>query len=357
MANRYDDFEMDENGKLIIGVSKPGAQPLIDVTGGQRPVVDALTIDASRPGEFRNYTQETPRMPGGFGERVRIAPVATDNIMGADRSLMQRGAGGLRIVDQGMPEGGFGMRREAAGVSGDGRIVLSPEAIAGLGRTQLEEEQAAQAMQRTRINPAAPIIAKAQAQADQGFLPAGTDVMRKQQMRRTLIDARGDWQDNNRPRDIMTRRNTADQIMTQADASRMTPQVMTQDGVATGWDPISQKIVTDSSGARAMGASRTKDTSLDAEDDKTIADEVAKLNLRKNGKLTEQQAFWYGNMMKTDPKQAEEYKASLIGKWSDEDEQIFSRYKEQATKRGIIRQAAPAAASGSEKVLGGRKAR
>jgi hypothetical protein len=57
-------------------------------------------------------------------------------------------------------------------------------------------------------------------------------------------------------------------------------------------------------------------------------------------------------MMKTDPKQAADYKSALIGTWTDDDEQIFSRYREQNVKRGLIKQG-----DSGNKTLGGMKAR
>jgi hypothetical protein len=136
----------------------------------------------------------------------------------------------------------------------------------------------------------------------------------------------------------------------------MTPQVMTQDGVMAGWDPVGQKIVSDSSGARAMAAARVPDKSLQGENDKTLMDEYSKRLLRKSGKLPADEALIYNALMKTDPKRAEGYKTALIGAWGEEDDQINEQYRMELIRRGKLTDA-PAAASGSEKVLGGRKAR
>ena len=339
---RYDGYEIDENGRLIIDVTKAPrpemAGPRIDVTRMPEPVVDALIIDASRPGQPREYTRPFSRgiIPD---ERVVATPTGSNRIQAADRWLMSRGAGGLRIVDPGMPEGGFGMRDRAAGVSGDGRIVLSPEAIGELGKRQIMEEQAAQALERTMINPAAPFMASAQKQADQGFLPREIDVTRKAQMRRTLQRGQQDWLERNRPRDMMQRLNTRDQIMAQAEASQMTPQIMVADGVMAGYDPISKKIVTDASGARAIAASRTPDKSLDGEDDKTLIDTYSKMQQRKAGKLGETEARWYSMLLKQDPKEAEQYKRTIIGEWTDNDEQLFGQVTSRLSGRGLLNKA------------------
>jgi hypothetical protein len=104
-----------------------------------------------------------------------------------------------------------------------------------------------------------------QAQADSGsaygFAP-GTDARNRETMRGTEERQADLMLKRSRPRDLMQRRNTADQIMTQADASLMMPQVQTQDGVMAGWDPINQRIVSDASGAKALAASQRKSTPM-----------------------------------------------------------------------------------------------
>lgn len=341
---RYDGYEIDENGNLIIDVTKTArpemAGPRIDVTRMPEPAVDALIIDASRPGQPREYTRPFSR---GiiFDERVVATPTGSNRIQAADRSLMSRGAGGLRIVDPGMPEGGFGMRDRAAGVSGDGRIVLSPEAIGELGKRQIMEEQAALALQGPLPKQNLIDVTRRDMQrvADMGFVPRGTDPARQGQMRGTLQRGQQDWLERNRPRDMMQRLNTSDQIMAQAEASQMTPQIMVADGVMAGYDPISKKIVTDASGARAIAASRTPDKSLDGEDDKTLIDTYSKMQQRKAGKLGETEARWYSMLLKQDPKEAEQYKRTIIGEWTDNDEQLFGQVTSRLSGRGLLNKA------------------
>jgi hypothetical protein len=140
--------------------------------------------------------------------------------------------------------------------------------------------------------------------------------------------------------------------MTQADASLMTPQIQVQDGVMAGWDPINRKIVSDSSGAQAMAdarAPRIPDKSLEGEDDKTILEQISKMTQRKNGKLDENQAIIYSGLMKSDPKQAAEYKQAIVGTWTPEDDQIYQKYIEHGVNRGLISTQKPAQGGGAAK--------
>jgi hypothetical protein len=383
---RYDGYELDENGNLIIDVTKTArpemAGPRIDVTREPPPIIDALTIDAahntrpdpvfigqnfnplpSETGQFRKYTQVSSRAPGDFTERTVSSAAGAPRIQAADRSLMRRGAGGLRIVDPIMPEDGFGMRREAAGVSGDGRIVLSPEAIGELGKRQIMEEQAAQALQGPLPKQNLIDVTRRDMQrvADMGFVPRGTDAMRQQQMRGTLQRGQQDWLERNRPKDMMQRLNTSDQIMAQAEGAQMTPQVVVADGVMAGYEPISKRIVSDSSGARAIAASKIPDKSLDAEDDKTLIDTYSKMQQRKAGKLGETEARWYSMLLKEDPKEAEQYKRTIIGEWTDNDDQLFGQITSRLSGRGLLNKQ-PAQKTGApyaqgKKTLGGIQAR
>lgn len=348
---------MQDDGRNVIDVTGDETKNfnLIDVTAERPPVVEGLMIDTPRnrmpaidpAGQFNEYQANSPRrigtMPGG--ERVGFTGAGARNIMAADRRLQGdfggvqindgeyavTGADGARAVRSNMPEG------FAPIMSRDSRLALSPEAIAGLGRTQLEEEIAAQAMQRTGgqqgvINT---VRGDMQRVADMGFVPEGTDLMRKRQMRGTLIDAREDWQDNNRPRDLMTRRNTADQIMTQADASLRTPQVMTQDGVATGWDPRQQKIVTDSSGARAMAVGRVKDDTITGISDDDLNNRLIALKARQIGELDDMDKLRVDGLLRSGDKAgAAKLKEQLQkSKWSPDMQPYYDQYQAEWERR------------------------
>lgn len=366
MAKRYGEVEMDEDGRLIIDVTKMArpemAGPRIDVTREPEPIVDALTIDASRPGEFRNYTQGSARAPGDFTERTVANKRGAPRIQAADRSLMERGAGGLRIVDPIMTQDGFGMRGQAAGVSGDGTIVLSPDAIGELGKRQMLEEDAAIAMRAKQADQNIIDVTRRvglQAKADQGFLPRDIDVTRKAQMRETLRQGQQDWLERNKPRMMMERLNTRDQIMAQAEGSQRTPQVMTQDGVMAGWDPINRKIVSDASGARAMAASRTKDLSLQSMTDDEINQRKLSYEKLMIGDMTEMEKNVYSDhMRKGELDKAKALQDGLIrAKWSPVMQESYQDYQDEYDRRkGKSPKQTPALAQGA-KTLGGIKAR
>lgn len=360
MARR---FMLDKDGKLIDVTGTEQPYNRIDVTATRPPVVEGLTVDMTRAqrggpvadpmAQFNSYEQQSPRrigsMPGG--ERSVVTNQGAPIITGADRRL-QEDYGGIRILDgeaAGTDPMGNRIKIDnnpegfAPIVSQDGRLSLSPGAIDALGQRQMQDEQAAKAMREGAA--VAPSIGMQridlrsvlQKQADQGFVRPGTDARNFEAMDATL--ARGDetWLKRNRPAKMIERGNTRDQIMAQALGAQNTPQVMTQDGVMAGYDPITKKIVSDSSGAQAMAASKIKDISLDSETDKTIMDETAKLEMRKSGKLTGDYALVYAGMAKTDPKMAEEFKNGIIGTWSDKDEQQLSRYSEHGIKRGLYK--------------------
>jgi hypothetical protein len=270
--------------------------------------------------------------------------------MAADRRLMEGGYGGVMVRDgiitgtdeQGervqnvmTPEGMAPVR------TNDQRLAMSPEAVGIMGNRQLQEEAA---LQRGPFSTQAmgnrmSVRKELQARADQGFVAPGTDARNRETMRSTEERQADLMLKRSRPRDLMARRNTADQIMTQADASLMTPQIQVQDGVMAGWDPINKRIVSDASGAQAMAearAPRIPDKSLAGEDDRTILDQISKMTQRKNGKLDENQAIIYSGLMKSDPKQAAEYKQAIVGTWTPEDDQIYQKYIEHGVGRGLI---------------------
>jgi hypothetical protein len=83
-------------------------------------------------------------------------------------------------------------------------------------------------------------------------------------------------------------------------------------------------------------APRIPDKSLAGEDDRTILDQISKMTQRKNGKLDENQAIIYSGLMKSDPKQAAEYKQAIVGTWTPEDDQIYQKYIEHGVGRGLI---------------------
>ena len=138
---------------------------------------------------------------------------------------------------------------------------------------------------------------------------------------------------------------------------------MTQDGVATGWDPISQKIVTDSSGARAMAVGRVKDDTLTGMSDDDLNNRLIALKARKIGELDSIEKMQVDGLVRSGKvKEAAALKQQLQkSKWSPEMQQFeddyLSEYNRRRGKAPEQKQATPAAASGSEKVLGGRKAR
>lgn len=381
--NRYG---FDRNNRLMDITGPDGEDNTILVTA-RRPIMQGVTIDRgimdtpSETGQFREYEAWQPRpvgsMPGG--ERTVVAGSRGKWLMrGADQRLMDTGFGGMQVNDgkfratdsDGNRQDVSLMEKEGYSpiMSRDGRLALSPQAVGAMGERQLIEEQSlmrgpvsvGQMGQRLSVRK------QLQAQADQGFVKPGTDARNLEAMDATI--ARGDetWLRRNRPRAMMERGNTASQIMTQADASLMTPQVMTQDGVMAGWDPISKKIVSDASGAQAIAgarieeakiqaAGRTKDVSLQGEDDKTLMDEYSKRLLRKSGKLPADEALFYNNLMKTDPKRAEGYKRALVGEWGPEDDQINEQYQSELIRRGKLTKA-PAAGQ-AKKTLGGIQAR
>jgi hypothetical protein len=148
----------------------------------------------------------------------------------------------------------------------------------------------------------------------------------------------------------MTRRNTADQIMTQADASRMTPQVMTQDGVMAGWDPISQKIVTDSSGAKAMAAGRVKDDTITGMSDDDLNNRLISLKARQIGELDDMDKLRVDGLLRSGDKEgAARLKEQLQkSKWSPDMQPFLDQYQAEWERRtgkkaGAGQQAAPSA--------------
>jgi hypothetical protein len=278
--------------------------------------------------------------------------------MAADRRLMEGGYGGVMVRDGIMtgtdaegnrvqnvmtPEGFAPIR------SNDQRIAMSPEALGIMGNRQLQEEYAVDGIAIDDGTPRPGIMDRSfaatqnrmsvrkqlQAQADQGFVAPGTDARNREIMRSTEERQAGRMLDRSRPRDLMARRNTADQIMTQADASLMTPQVQTQDGVMAGWDPINRKIVSDSSGAKALAASRSKFTpmtydEMDINDlTKSINDTIgsAQLSTEERKML----ALELGGMQK--PEEIEEIRTKYKGAMSDQAMTALTMQMEALQKR------------------------
>lgn len=364
MAKTYMDEEWfqeaprtDVSGRLIIDVTKEprvmdGPPAGMAIAGeGPRPIVEGATIDMAMMGpesmnpggQYRSYEAYSPRPVGVSpgGERTVVTSQGANILEGADRRLTQGGYGGVMVRD-GVMTGTQGGNRESVVMQPEGfapirtndqRIAMSPEALGALGNRQIMEEQAA----LPRSSPVPLSLRKElQAQADRGFLPAGTDARNREIMRGTEARNNQLMLERSRPRDMMDRINQRDRVMSGAEASLMTPQVQTQDGVMAGWDPVQRKIVSDSSGAKAIAAAKVPDKTLGGEDDKTILEQVGKLNQRKNGKLDENQAIIYSQYMKTNPAQAEQYKRSIVGVWTPEDEQILNQYLDEGTRRGVI---------------------
>lgn len=355
MATRY----MWENGNDVIDVTETD-RPYnrIDVTETRPPVVEGTIIDMTRAtrapsndtlGQFNLYEAKSPRrlhtMPGG--ERVGFTPTGARNIQAADRRL-QGNFGGVRIMDgqyvgtqadgsrvvvDNSPEG------FAPIMTQDNRLALSPEAVAQLGRTQLAEELAARAMDaRSLQNEGRIDVVRRDMQrvADMGFVPRGTDAIRQQQMRGTLQRGQQDWLERNRPRDMMQRLNTRDQIMAQAEASQMTPQIMVADGVMAGYDPISKKIVTDASGARAIAASKVKDDTIQGMSDDDLNNRLIQLKARQIGELDQMEQFMVQAKMKDGKptKESEALKQQLQkSKWNPDMQPFLDQYQAEWNRR------------------------
>jgi hypothetical protein len=246
-------------------------------------MVEGLTIDRTMMGpnsvnpmgQFRPYAEFSTR-PASGGERRVVTDPGAGRLLAADRRLMEGGYGGVMVRDgiitgtdeQGervqnvmTPEGMAPVR------TNDQRLAMSPEAVGIMGNRQLQEEAA---LQRGPFSTQAmgnrmSVRKELQARADQGFVAPGTDARNRETMRSTEERQADLMLKRSRPRDLMARRNTADQIMTQADASLMTPQVQTQDGVMAGWDPIKRQIVSDPSGAQATAQGKITEAQIAAD--------------------------------------------------------------------------------------------
>lgn len=371
---RYNGVEFDENGRLVIDVTKMArpeepAQlgPRIDVTQRPEPAVDGLMIRGGRPGEFRDYRAQDSRRAGGFGERVVATRRGADNIVLADESMRERGMGGINIIQPTTPEGSFGRIPDAAGVSGDGNVVLSQRAIDALG-TRVQEDRRNPMI---RINRDSPMMVEAQRKADTGGFRKGIDAENRGVMDRTTARNEQIMLQRSRPRDMMTRQNQENQIMAGADAARMTPQVMTADGVATGWDPVKQRIVTDLTGAQALGASRVKDNSLQGMTDDEVIQRKIALEARMIGDMNDMERLAYtDHIAKGRLDKAKALQDSLIRtKWSpamqasyDDYNNEYNRRRGNAPAKATVSPApaaggGAAAAKGTKKSLGGVQAR
>jgi hypothetical protein len=210
-------------------------------------------------------------MEGGYG-----------GVMVRDGIMTGTDADGNRVNNVMTPEGFAPVK------SNDQRIAMSPEAVGIMGNRQLQEEQAVDgiaiddgtprpgimdrsfAATQNRMSVRKQLQAQADSGAAYGFAP-GTDARNRETMRGTEARQASQMLERSRPRDLMQRRNTADQIMTQADASLMTPQIQVQDGVMAGWEPVQRdqngklkpgRIVSDASGAKALAASQRKPTPM-----------------------------------------------------------------------------------------------
>lgn len=371
---------------------------LMDVTGTDdtyntimvmdtRPVVEGSTIDrslmgpdsANPQGQFRGYEAMDPRpigsMPGG--ERSVVTRAGAGIMEAADRRLMGD-YGGVRVNDgqfagtdaQGrrsvmtaMPEG------FAPIMTNDNRLALSPEAAGALGQRQIMEDQAASRgpVSVQQMGQRLSVRKQLQAQADQGVAP-GTDALNREQMRGTMRDANVDWLERNRPKDLMKRINTQNQIMTQTEASLMTPQVMTQDGVMAGWDPIRKKIVSDASGAEAIAqgriqeaqiqaSGRGKDQSVQGMSDDDLNNRLVQLRARQIGELDDIEKLRVESLMKQGkPQEAAALKDQLQkSKWSPEMQPYFDQYQSEWNRRNGVKPGA--AAAQGKKSLGGIQAR
>lgn len=293
-----------DNGSGLMDEDPSKPWNTIIVEADRVPVVEGMTIDrslmgpsAANPmGQFRPYETMSPRPVGvapggertvvmspgadrfmtpGVSDRYKVADGA-DRLLAADRRLMGDGYGGVMVRDGAMPGTDAQGKRVTTVMmpedfapirTNDQRIAMSPEAVGAIGNRQIMEDQAVtrdpftfqQKQQRLSLRK------ELQAQADQGFLPPGTDARNREIMRGTEERQADIMLKRSRPRDLMTRRNTADQIMTQADATLMTPQVQTQDGVMAGWDPIKRQIVSDPSGAQATAQGKITEAQIQAD--------------------------------------------------------------------------------------------
>ena len=379
MARR---FMMDKDDRFIDVTGTDEPYNRIEVTETRPPVVEGMTIDMTRAqhagpvadpmSQFNPYEQQSPRrigtMPGG--ERSVVTDRGAPIITGADRRL-QGDYGGIRILDgESVGTDKMGNRIKidnnpegfAPIVSQDGRLSLSPRAIDALGQRQIQDEGAAQAMLDKNpgnvgmagMNNRILLRSVLQKQADQGFVRPGTDQANRITMDQTTARADQKWLNRGRPRDVMDRVNTSDKIMAGADASRMTPQIMTQDGVMAGWDPQRQTIVSDSSGAQAMAASKTKDKTLgDMTRDELLQRKTAML-ARQLGELdTEETRIYQGYISQNKTKEAEDYKAAVQRtKWHPEMKKSLDEYDAEINRRDGV-----TAKPTSVKQLGSMKAR
>jgi len=375
MAKWYDkNGNLMEDDTLEIEVTKP-PRNRIDVTDTRMPVVEGMTIDMTRAqrggpggypmGQFNLYEQLSPRPIGSIpgGERIVVTDRGMDLITGADRRL-QGDYGGIRIADgesAGTDQTGNRIKiinnheGFAPILSQDGRIALSPKAVSELGKRQLEDEQAARAIEGrpgVGYNAAANRIdlkSVLQKQADQGFVAPGTDARNREIMRGTEARNANIVLDRSRPRGVETRINTRDQIMAQAEAAQMTPQVMTADGVMAGYDPITKRIVSDASGAQALAAAKTKDNSIAGMSDDELNNRLIALKARKIGELDSIEKFRVEDMVrKGDVAGAEALKQQLQkSKWSPEMQQFEDDYLAEYNRRkGITAKPAGGGAAG-----------
>lgn len=380
--NRYG---FDRNNRLMDVTGPDGEDNTIVVTG-RRPIMEAMTIDnglmdgpASESGQFRAYEAWNPRQVGSMpgGERTVVAGSRGKWLMrGADQRLMDTGFGGMQVNDgqfratnqQGQREDVSLMGEGYAPImSKDGRIAMSPQAVGAMGARQLMEEQSTMRgpVSVDQMGRRLSVRKQLQAQADQGFVRPGTDARNLEAMDATI--ARGDevWLKRNRPRGMMERGNTQAQIMDQAQASLMTPQVSTQDGVMAGWDPIKKQIVSDASGAEAIAQGRIQEAKIKAEaarPDKSIADMTedelrqrrTALNARKLGELSEQDGWVISDLIKRGKtKEAEQTKQILMkSKWHPSMQEDLDAYDQEINKRKGI-----TTTPKQTKTLGGMQAR
>ena len=294
--NRYG---FDRNNRLMDVTGPDGEDNTIVVTG-RRPIMEAMTIDqglmtrpdpvftgqlmngpVSETGQFRANEAWNPRQVGSMpgGERRAATRFGAYRLMDADQRLMDGGYGGIQINDGEFEATDAGRNRSvrtlmpegyAPIMSRDGRLTMSPQAVGALGARQLMEggqrdPMMGPAIGARELGNRLSVRKQLQAQADQGFVKPGTDATNRAQMRGTLMDANADWLERNKPRLMMERNNTASQIMAGAEASQVTPQIMTQDGVMAGYDPKRREIVSDASGAKAIAQGRIQEAQIAAD--------------------------------------------------------------------------------------------